>query len=72
MMALMTEKRETLENARLVAEVERLSTALTEALKCIKELERGRNQPPGFVKPNRPKRESQKRPCKKRAAEHDT
>ncbi len=47
MMALMTEKRETLENARLVAEVERLSTALTEALKCIKKLECGRESAAG-------------------------
>jgi hypothetical protein len=81
MMALMTEKRETVEselarlraeNARLVGEVERLSTALAEALKRIEELERGQKQPPAFVKPKRQKSAKERRPRKKRAAEHNT
>ncbi|MFZ5902361.1 MAG: IS66 family transposase [Chloroflexota bacterium] len=60
------------ENARLVGEVERLSAALAEAVKRIEELEGGKKQTPGLVKPNRPKQEGEKRPRKKRAAEHNT
>jgi len=60
------------ENAQLIAEVARLGAALAEALERMEELERGQKQPPSFVKPNRPKPEGEKRPRKKRAAEHNT
>jgi len=60
------------ENERLAAEVTRLTTALGEALKRIAELEHAQQRPPAFVKPNRPKPAGEKRPRKKRAAEHNT
>ena len=60
------------EKERLEAEVVRLTTAVAEALERIAELEHGHNQPPAFVKPNRPKQEGEQRPCKKRAAEPTT
>lgn len=80
-MQRMTEERETQEqelarlreeNARLVAEVERLSAALAKAVERIAELERGKKKRPEFVKPNRPQQKGEKPPRKKRAAEHNT
>jgi len=60
------------ENERLTAEVARLSSALTDALARIEELEHRRPDGPSFVKPNRPQAEGEKRPRKKRAAHHNT
>ena len=60
------------ENEVLKAEVTRLTSALAEALKRIEELEQGQKREPAFVKPSRPKKEGEKRPRKKRAAEHNT
>jgi hypothetical protein len=60
------------ENARLEAEVTRLTTMLADALKRIAELEQGQRQKPPWVKPNQAKPEGEKRPRKKRAAAHNT
>ena len=54
------------EVAALEAQVKQLSADLAAALKKINQ------QVPSFVKPNRPKREGDKRARKKRAAEHNT
>lgn len=66
------------ENARLVAEnaelrtlVAQLQEQLTAAQARIAELEQHRQEPPPFVKPNRPKANEPKRPRKKRAPEHN-
>ena len=66
------------DNARLVAENTALATRITEleqqlaaALARITELEQQRQEPPPFVKPNRPKPNEPKRPRKKRAREHN-
>jgi len=58
-------------NTALQQEVEALSGRLQTALARIVELEQRKPEPPAFVKPNRPPRESQG-PRKKRAAEHNT
>jgi transposase len=60
------------EVAELRRENARLTSALAEALERIEKLERGQKQTPEFVKPNRPKSAGEKRPRKKRAAEHNT
>jgi hypothetical protein len=60
------------EVAELRCENARLTSALAEALERIAKLERGQKQTPEFVKPNRPKPAGEKRPRKKRAAEHNT
>ncbi len=66
------------ENARLGAEVSRLQGEVTTlkaelqaALQRIEGLEKGKKEPPSFVKPNRPAASEKKGPRKKRAAEHN-
>lgn len=67
------------EVARLRAEVERLERELFEARQVIVALEKriselehdSADEPPRFVKPNRPKRAEPKQPRKKRAAHHN-
>src|SRR5215212_6578188 len=66
------------ENTRLVAEntelrtlVTQLQGQLTAAQARIDELEQQRQDPPPFVKPNKPKTNEPKRPRKKRASEHN-
>jgi transposase len=60
------------ENAALQALVEQQGVELAAALERLAELERRSQEAPGFVKPNRAQREGEKRPRKKRAAEHNT
>jgi transposase len=70
--ALLTEKeRLSGENAVLRGQVEQLTGQLQTALARIAELEQHKAEPPAFVKPNRPLRESPG-PRKKRAVEHNT
>lgn len=59
------------ENAELRALVTQLQEQLATAQKRIAELEQQRQDPPPFVKPNRPKPNEPKRPRKKRAPEHN-
>jgi len=59
------------ENARLQAEVVGLKQALQGALQRIEALEKGKNEPPSFVKPNRAAASEAKGPRKKRGAEHN-
>jgi hypothetical protein len=66
------------ENARLGAEVRRLQgevasleAQLQGALQRIEALEKGKNEPPSFVKPNRSAASEAKGPRKKRSAEHN-
>ena len=73
-MARMADEQEAVqaEVEELRRENARLTAALAEALARIAELEGGQKQPPSFVKPNRRKPAGEKRPRKKRAAEHNT
>jgi transposase len=70
--ALLTEQaRLSGENAALRGQVAQLTGQLQLALARLAVLEQRQPEPPAFVKPNRPTRES-KGPRKKRAAEHNT
>jgi len=60
------------ENTALQAQVAQQGAELAAALERLAELERRGQEAPGFVKPNRPKPEGERRPRKKRAAEHNT
>jgi len=59
------------ENANLSGRVAELEQQLAAALARIAELEQQRQDPPPFVKPNRPKATEPKRPRKKRAPHHN-
>lgn len=59
------------ENAALRQLVAQLQQALAHAQQRIAELEQQRDDPPPFVKPNRPKSTTPKRKRKKRAAHHN-
>ena len=59
------------ENVELREQVTQLSTDLATAMERIAELERRNTQAPAFVKPKRQKRQGEKQPRKKRAAEHN-
>ena len=59
-------------NAALQVQVAQQGAELAAALERLAELERRGQEAPGFVKPNRPKPEGERRPRKKRAAEHNT
>ena len=60
------------ENAALQAQVAEQGAELAAALERLAELERRSQELPGFVKPNRPQREGEKQPRKKRDAKHNT
>lgn len=60
------------ENAALQAQVTQQGAELAAALQRLAELERRSQEPPGFVKPNRRKREGEPPPRKKRDAQHNT
>jgi transposase len=59
------------ENGELRVQVGHLQEQLAVALARISELEQARHDPPAFVKPNRPKPTTPKRPRKKRAPHHN-
>src|SRR5919108_2954715 len=59
------------ELAQAQAQLAQALEQLAAAQQRIVELEQQRHEPPPFVKPNRPKPDSPKRPRKKRAPQHN-
>jgi len=59
------------ENAGLRQKVQDLAEALKAAEQRIKELEEKKKDPPSWAKANKPKREGEKKPRRKRKAEHN-